>query len=82
VLALPDSVSLPRTYATEGAILGGTVLGIASFVLGYVICNDLTDDGNCLSDGIRVGALMAVVGGITGALIGGGVEKDRAEEGR
>jgi hypothetical protein len=78
-LALPDTLTLRPTYWIEGAIIGGAVLGVATFVLGYLIC-PLAEDGNCVAEAARGGTLMAFVGGMIGALIGGGVDKHPATD--
>lgn len=74
-VAWPDSLAIRPTYWKEGAVIGGAVLGVGTFVLGYLVCQDLSDTGGCLGYAAGVGALMTFGGAIIGALIGGGIEK-------
>lgn len=72
---LPDSIVRRPNYAKEGAIIGGVALGVSTAVLGYLICQDLSDRGNCLAEAGGAGLLMGLVGAITGGLIGGAIDK-------
>jgi hypothetical protein len=57
----------PRTYAREGAIIGGVLFGILGFVAGGL--DDGDSGGHVSTVGLTVGG--AAVGALTGALIGG-----------
>ena len=57
----------PRTYAREGAVIGGVLFGILGFVAGGL--DDPDSGGHVSTVGLTVGG--AAVGAVTGALIGG-----------
>ncbi len=57
------------TKARKGALIGGGILGVTGFFLGY--CFQIFDDG-CAED-LRTGAGIGLGGVAVGALIGGGI---------
>ena len=64
------------THWKRGLLIGGG-LGAAGFgLLGYGLCHDLDEShSSCLGPTLGAGALGAVIGGVTGALIGGAFSK-------
>ena len=61
----------PPTYRTEGAIIGGVVVGGTLLVLGI-----LANDSESGSVNVPVVTLVgAAVGGVVGAMIGGGISR-------
>jgi hypothetical protein len=60
----------------RGLLIGGA-LGAAGFgLLGYGLCHDLDEShSSCLGPTLGVGMVGAVIGGVTGALIGGAFPK-------
>lgn len=52
------------------------MLGIGTFVPGYLICEDQSDTGGCAGSALGVGAVATFCGAVIGALIGGGIEKE------
>jgi len=82
---LPDSLTAslpfghPADYRTEGMIAGAVLIGIPTSVIAFALCGD-TDSGggNCLTGGAGVSLLGFLLGGLTGALIGGAIPKARS----
>lgn len=72
----PPNAEVPRSYATEGAILGG-LLGVGAGLLAYSAVNNDNVDGGGGSAAAAVGlSLMgALVGGVIGLLIGGNLHR-------
>ena len=64
---IPAWTPTQRTYAREGAILGGVLFGILGFVASGL--DDPDSGGHVSTVGLTVGG--AAVGALTGALIGG-----------
>jgi hypothetical protein len=58
------------THWKEGALIGGLALGVGGAVLAVSLCGS-SDTGNC--GGVTAGGFLvgAVIGGVSGALIGG-----------
>jgi hypothetical protein len=67
-----DTLNLPKTYAREGALIGGIPGLLLGAVAGRMVCQAGED---CTSSTISGALTGAVVFGITGALIGGAIEK-------
>jgi len=67
-----DTLNLPRTYAMEGALIGG----IPGLLLGAAVGRGICEAGEeCTASTISGALTGAVVFGITGALIGGSIER-------
>jgi hypothetical protein len=78
-LELADTV-YPRTYWAEGAVIGGTVLGLLGAVLAGGLCSDPDSGGGgrtCWDDTLLGLATGLGVGGSLGALIGGQFRKKK-----
>ena len=67
-----DTLNLPRTHAKEGALIGGGLGILLGAVSGQMICEA---GEHCTSSTIGGALTGAMVFGITGALIGGAIEK-------
>jgi hypothetical protein len=77
--ARPDTVvkEIPPTHWKRGLLIGGAVGGAALGFLGYALCHDLREtQESCLGPTLGGAAIGAVMGGITGALIGGAFRKN------
>ncbi|HEX6616384.1 MAG TPA: hypothetical protein VF046_08775 [Gemmatimonadales bacterium] len=73
----PDTTVRSRpTHWKRGLLIGGG-LGAAGFgLLGYGLCHDLDEShSSCLGPTLGIGVVGAVIGGVTGALIGGAFPK-------
>jgi hypothetical protein len=71
-----DTLHLPRTYWKEGALIVGIPSAIFGAALGSGMCGMEESIGkNCTLSGLAFGAVLGGVGAITGALIGGQIEK-------
>ncbi len=67
-----DTLNLPKTHAKEGALIGGS-LGL---LLGAAVGRGICEVGEeCTSSKISGALAGAMAFGITGALIGGAIEK-------
>jgi len=79
-VAVVASRARRQTYWQLGAVVGGAVLGVGGFVLGYSFCKGERDTaGECSDHAVAVGAIMTFCGAIIGGLIGGSIEKGPRE---
>lgn len=62
-------------YRYEGAIVGATTLVVAGGVLFAGLCEQSDSINNCTGFLIKTSLLMAFIGGLTGALVGGMIPK-------
>lgn len=72
VPATTDTLNLPKTHAMEGALIGGGLGLLLGAAAGRGICAAGED---CTSSTIGGALTGLMVFGITGALIGGAIEK-------
>lgn len=73
----PISTSAPAgDQHAAGGLIGAGAVGIIGAVIGYGLCHDSdTQHGSCVGSAVGVGLLGAVVGWVTGSLIGGLIPK-------
>ena len=64
------------THWKGGMLLGGAIGGVGLGLLGYGLCHDLSETRtSCFGPALGGTAVGAVIGGVTGALIGGAFRK-------
>jgi hypothetical protein len=76
-MELSDTTSIPKTYWLEGALVGGTVLGLLGGALAGGLCADPDSGGTgpCW-DNVLLGIVIGFgTGGSFGALVGGQLKK-------
>jgi len=76
--ASPDTAAkvIQPTHWKRGMLIGGAVGGVALGFLGYALCHDLSETrASCLGPTLGAAGLGGVMGGVTGALIGGAFRK-------
>lgn len=69
------SVSPRTNYWLEGAIAGGTLLGVAGVLFAIDLCNPDSGTDNCASPIILGGLTTATVGAVVGAFVGKAIHK-------
>jgi len=76
--ASADTLNLPKTYAKEGALIGGIPMLVIGGVVGRGLCgmDESSDPPNCALAAVGGALVGATIGAITGALIGGSIERE------
>ena len=78
LFAPPDTASAAASgdFHREGGLIGGASVGILGALVGYGVCADSdTHHGSCVGNALGLGLAGAVVGWVTGSLIGGLIPK-------
>jgi hypothetical protein len=71
-----NAPSVRPTHWKKGLLIGGVIGGLGVGGLAYALCEELREtQESCLGPGLGGVALGGVIGGITGALIGGAFPK-------
>lgn len=65
----------PRDYRWEGAAIGAGLFGIGGGLLMYDLCQSSDTASGCTGTAVLSGLFIGALGGLTGLLVGGAIDK-------